>query len=152
MSFPYPFVPYFLKYLTIYRLVSAPASIAIPHLGDFDGPLTSSICAELTNLGNHLLAESRSKALASGRTLTLVEAVPAHFLMALRRAYAEINLLDDFSIVMAYLNKASPTSYPDPEKLHRAMLLLPGEDLVEHERDQASQINALNYAFHHGII
>ena len=134
-----------------YRLVSGPAAIAVPNLGDYDGPFDSSICDNLTQLGLHSLARERQEAIASGLTPSLIQAIPAHSLNALRLAFAELHMLDDYSMVMGYFNHESPQSYPDPFKVRQALLLLPGDALLEHEYSMAMTFNSLNYNIFHGI-
>ena len=132
--------------------MSAPASIAVPNFEDNDTPFDSSICAAMTDMGNHLLAEERQAAIAAGLEPSLLASVPAHFVNALRLAYAEIYLQDDFSLVQSYFNRVLPSSYPDSFKINRARLLLPGPGQVENERDLAAEFNAWNYSMFQGVI
>jgi hypothetical protein len=98
---------------------------------------------QLTLLGDHRLERARSTLVHAGEDeVPLLCRVPSDFKAALAKAYAELHLLDDQALLMSYFNDTSPFVYPDPAKLNRALLLLPGKDLLDHERDFASRINA----------
>ena len=81
----------------------------------------------------------------------MIQLIPAHSLNALRVAFSELHLLDDYSMVMGYFNHVTPQAYPDPAKVRQALLLLPGAALLEHEYSMAMTFNSLNYSLFHGI-
>ena len=138
-------------YFTVSRLVSAPAAIAASNFENVD-TYDSSICAAMTDMGSHLLAQERQDAVSAGLEPSLLASILAHFISGLRIAYSEIHLQDDYSLVQSYFNRVLPSAYPDSYKINRARLLLPGPAQVENERDQASEFNALNYAMFQGVI
>ncbi len=127
------------------RFVSASARIASDSLGGPSVTLNSQDCQNLVNLGDHLLTQTRANTLPALRsTLPLAYRVPPTFRHALALAYARIHLLDDNCLVLAELNKTLPQFYPDEGKVAQAFLLLPGQELIDLSRDQASHWNALS--------
>ena len=147
----------------VFSLASSSAAIAIPALGGFAGgpnsPIDSALCDTLLYLGDHIVQEEappiglidpddedavEDLALyeAVHREPSLVSRVSAHFKMLLRKAYAEINCLDDNAIVLSYLNGGSPYDYPDQSKWNKALLLFPSNELIELEYQRFSRINS----------
>jgi len=115
-------------------------------LGDPSVPLNTADCHNLINLGDHLMTQARADTQPALRhTLPLAYRVPPTFRHALALAYARINLLDDNCLVLAELNGTLPQFYPDERKVDEAFLLLPGLDLIDLSRDEASRWNALAY-------
>jgi hypothetical protein len=138
-----PFTFTLLTHFLSYRLVSSSALVAYCSLGQPTGPVDPLTCQQLTLLGDHSLERSRTTLLHAGcDDLPLLCRVPSEFKNALAKAYAELNLLHDQALIVSYLNDTIPHLYEDEAKMSRALLLLPGRDLLDHERDFASRINA----------
>ena len=143
-----------------FSLASSSATIAVPRLGGRVGApdvlIDSATCDTLLYLGDHLVSdeaaddedsEDSADSDASDDTEavpipSLVSRVSARFKRLLRRAYAEINCLDDNSIVLSYLNGNSPYDYPDQAKWNRALLMFPSNELIELEYQRFSSINS----------
>jgi hypothetical protein len=139
-------------YLCIVRLVSSSALIAASAFDGPVGPVDYQTCQNLLAQGDHILAEERRFAEEEGERPSILASIPSHFKMLLSRAYGEIHLLDDLALVLSYLNGKSPYDYPDETKVDQALLLLPGMDLLNYDRDSASSENARIWAQSNGIL
>jgi len=125
--------------------VSAPALLAMGSLGHPSVALDSADCQNLINLGDHQMTQVRADTLPSRRyMLPLAYRVPPTFRHALAQAYARVHLLDDNCLVLAELNETIPQLYYDEAKNLEALMLLPGQDLVDLNRDQAFRWNAIS--------
>jgi hypothetical protein len=116
------------------------------------GPVSYQECQNLLACSDHILAEERRLADEENVRPSILAEVPSHFKMLLSRAYGEIHLLDDLALVLSYLNGKSPHDYPDEAKVDQALLLLPGMELLNFDRDFASSENARIWAQANGII
>lgn len=116
------------------------------------GPVSYQACQNLLAQGDHILAEERRLAEEANVRPSILAEVPSYFKMLLSRAYGEIHLLDDLALVLSYLNGKSPYDYPDESKVDQALLLLPGMDLLNYDRDAASSENARIWAHANGVI
>jgi hypothetical protein len=116
--------------------------IATSSMGPFSGPIDSVTAGYLTFMGDHLLKTERDRAVAAKKKPSFIATIPAYFTRALRMAYGEIYLLDEYALTLSYINRASPFAYPDPAKAERALLLLPHPDLVERDLDHVSSLLA----------
>jgi hypothetical protein len=134
------------------RFVSSTALIAASALDGPVGPVNYQECQNLLAQGDHILAEERRLAEEANVRPSILAEVPSHFKMLLSRAYGEIHLLDDLALVLSYLNGKSPYDYPDETKVDRVLLLLPGMDLLNYDRDFASSENARIWAQANGVI
>jgi len=115
------------------------------NLGSPSVSLNTQDCQNLINLGDHLMTQTKANTQPHLRSsLPLAYRVPPTFRHALAHAYARINLLDNNCLVLAELNDTLPQFYPDEGKVHEAFLLLPGLELIDLSRDQASRWNALS--------
>ncbi len=112
--------------------------IAVSHMGPPSGHIDSVTAGYLTFMGDHLLKTEREKALAAKKKPPFIATIPAYFTRALRVAYGEIYLLDEYALPLSLINQSSPFAYPDPTKAERALLLLPHPDLVEQDLDHVS--------------
>lgn len=140
-----PLAKHMIFYFLFSRFVSAPALLAMGSLGNPSVALDSADCRNLVNLGDHLMTQARADTLPSRRyMLPLAYRVPPTFRHALAQAYARVHLLDDYCLVLAELNETIPQLYRDEAKTHQAMMLLPGQELIDLNRDQASKWNALS--------
>jgi hypothetical protein len=124
----------------------------MPRIGDHEGHLTSDTIEVLTNIGDHILAQEFQDAPKMGRVPSFLSRVPAPIRHMLGRAYAEMFLLDNNCLALAYLNGDSPTNYPDQKKRERAALLLATPELVEQELDRVSSLAAIQAGLLYGLI
>ncbi len=115
----------------------------MPSLGEPDGPIDSDTVSILTCIGDHLLAQELANATRSGEASSFLSRVPGPVRHMLGKAYAELYLLDDNCLTLAYLNGTSPTNYPDERKREQAALFHGTPQLVERELDQVSQLAAI---------
>ncbi len=127
-----------------------PCTIAIPHLGEPDGPLDSTTVSILCDIGEHLLADERVNSFRMNRPPSFFSRVPSYLRHMLGRAYSEVYLLDNNCLSMAYLNGSLPSLYPDQTKFDRATILLATPQLVELELDRVSSLAAQNAGAAHG--
>ncbi len=116
------------------------------------GPINSQACQALTSQGDHIFAEQKRVAEEADEVPPILARIPAHFKRSLALAYAHIHLVDDQALALSYLNGTSPFSYPDDQKIDQVMLLLPGFDLINYERDRASSELARMWAHANGIL
>jgi hypothetical protein len=123
-------------------LASSSALIAASNLGPHTGPIDSVTAGYLTFMGDHLFEQERNAAKAKKEKPPFPASVPAYFTRALRVAYGEIYMLDEYALPLSLINRTSPFSYPDPIKAERALLLLPHPDLIERELDRTSSLLA----------
>jgi hypothetical protein len=140
--------------LTIFSLVSGASVVAIPSLGEPDGPVDSDLATLLTCIGDHLLAQELADATRLGTPdrASFLARVPGPVRNLLGKAYSELYLLDDNCLTMAYLNGESPFKYPDQRKRDHAALLLATPQLVELELDRVSQLAAIQAGSAFGLI
>ncbi len=133
-------------------LISGPCTVAVPHLGEPNGPLDTTTVSILTDIGEHLLADERLNSFRSNRPPSFLSRIPSYLRHMLGRAYSELYCLDNNCLAMAYLNGSSPMAYPDQAKLDRAAILLATPQLVELEIDRISSLVAQQAALVHGFI
>ena len=110
-------------------------------MGGYQDRIDSATCDTLLYLGDQLVKDDFALAAVSNRRPYLVSRVPASFKALLRKAFAEVNLLDDNALVLSSLNGDSPFDYPDNAKLYRAMLMVPTLQLIELEFERFTNIN-----------
>jgi hypothetical protein len=150
------FVNLLLFYLSLLflfsSLVSGPAVVAMPGLGDPEGPIDTDVASILTAIGDHLLAQELADAPRLRRVPSFHSRVPVHTRHMLGRAYSELYCLDSNCIVLSYLNRDSPFNYPDPKKRERAALLLATPEMVDREIDRVSRLAAIQAGRFHGLI
>ncbi len=135
-----------------FSLVSGASVVALPSLGQPDGSVDSDLATILCCIGDHLLAQELADATRSRAPASFLARVPAPVRNMLGKAYAELYLLDDNCLTMAYLNGESPFKYPDQKKRDRAALLLATPQLVDRELDQVSQLAAVQAGRAFGLI
>jgi hypothetical protein len=133
-------------------LAASSALLASVHFEVPVGPINSQACQALTSQGDHILAEQKRIAEEAGEVPPILARIPAHFKRSLALAYSHVHLLDDQALVLSYLNGTSPLDYPDDQKIDQTMLLLPGFDLINYERDRASSELAHMWARANGIL
>jgi hypothetical protein len=131
-----------IKFFFSCSLVCGPCTIAIPHLGEPNGPIDSTTVSILQDIGEHILADARVNSLRNHRRPSFFSRVPSYLRHMLGRAYSELFCLDNNCLHMAYLNGTSPMLYPDQAKLDRAAILLATPQLVEMEIDRVSSLAA----------
>ncbi len=139
-------------YTLLLRLTSASAVASVSNLGPSAGPIDSVTAGYLTFMGDHLFKQERKAAREKKKEPPFIASVPAFFTRALREAYAEIYLLDDYALTMSYINRDSPFNYPDPAKIEKALLLLPHPDLIEQDLDRVSSLLAARRGRFLGLI
>lgn len=84
-------------------------------------------------LGDAWLTSALANAIHARRRPYFIERVPVHLVRALRRAFSELFLCDELSLLMSYFNKTSPFIYPDQRRINKAMLLFPTPQLIRAE-------------------
>jgi hypothetical protein len=68
------------------------------------------------------------------------------------RAYAELYLLDNNALILAYLNGDLPSDYPDPAKRDRASIVMGTPQLVDLELDRVSGLAAAQAGHFFGFL
>jgi hypothetical protein len=99
-------------------------------------------------LGDAWLGNALNVALQANRRPCFIERVPVHLIRALRRAFSDLFLCDERSLLLSYFNKTSPFIYPDQRRLNKAMLLFPTPELV---RAEFSTIMEYNHSLRHEL-
>jgi hypothetical protein len=124
----------------------------MPQITEHEGRLGSDTVEILTNIGDHILAQEFQDAPKLGRVPSFLARVPAPIRRMLGRAYAEMFLLDNNCLALAYLNGDSPNNYPDQRKRDWAALLLATPQLVDQEIDRVSSLAAIQAGLMYGLI
>jgi hypothetical protein len=104
-------------------------------------PVTRSQCKLLMRLGDAWLGNALAVAQQQRRRPYFIERVPVHLIRALRRAFSELFLCDELSLLMSYFNKTSPFIHPDRRRINKAMLLFPTPQLIRRELCTVTEYN-----------